>query len=351
MVLSKRQLALGENYMIRLFPIALVTFFLSASPTYSEVVGNPSEHWLIPLNMNFGSPGPHQDRSDHTIYLVSFKCEARAALPTRTIVDLAVLSKVTTSHSIVFSTDLVTADPATGKGKLPDKPLRMITPFAINGDNVADFRKPKLCPSPFVITGSKPVYVYPIANYSTVNEPGAIVRVGYALLKVVPALWAAFNPIPDPISKKISGVSGTEEPLKSIFSAFNKDRSYTTGFQIDEGEFVVTTDYSRVTISVKRMPSVVRASPSSLQEDFRAQLASAKEQIKTDDVQSTCLLIAAALKEVGFSEAEDIPYALTALSSKLGNRDKMAPRRLRRFGGEARTCTVELDSEETASHR
>jgi hypothetical protein len=308
---------------MRLVLFSIVSFVLSVDPSLSEVISNPSDTWLIPLNMEISSPGPHQDRVDHTIYRVSFECGPRAALPKRTVIDLVVLKTVTTSHSIVFSTDLVSTDPATGKGKMPDKPLRMITPFAIKGGNILDFRSPHLCPSPFVIAGSKPVYVYPVASYSTMNEPGVILEVGYGLLKLVPTLWAVFSPIPDPISKKISSSANSEDPTKSILSKFNQDKSYTSGFQIDEGRFIITTDYSQVIVTVARIPSIVKAIPSSFQEDFRTQLASAKEQIKPDDVQATCLQIATALKEVGFSEDEDIPYALTALSSKLGKREKM----------------------------
>jgi hypothetical protein len=112
--------------------------------------------------------------------------------------------------------------------------------------------------------------------------------------------------------------------MEDILSTFNKDDSFGKGFDLDVGRYIVATDYNEITITVSKVDSVVLAKPTSLQETFRAQLKSAPEQIKTDSVGSTCLGISTALKEAGFSEREDIPYALAYLSSKLSNKPKMA---------------------------
>ena len=176
-----------------------------------------------------------------------------------------------------------------------------------------------------MVSGTQPLYLSAVVGYSTTNTPGVIIKVGYSVAKLIPILWSIFQTdvIPAPVGRKISSVGDTKGPMEDILSTFNKDESFGKGFNLDVGRYIVATDYNKITITVSKFDSVVLAKPSSLQETFRAQLKTAPEQIKTDSVGSTCLSIAGALKEAGFSEKEDIPYALVYLSSKLGSKPKM----------------------------
>ena len=304
-----------------------VLWIFCASTTWSlaDAITGPQQDWQIKLNVDFSSPGPHEQRSDHTLYKVSFECKPIGSLPVRTVhSQLFSSSTITTSHAILITNDNVTPD---ASGKIPlasvQKPLRLITPYAMNGSSIADLRK--ICPDPFVLAGSKPTYLVPIANYSASYSPGVLVQVGYLILKLVPSLWSVFQPeaIPADINRKVSGIQQTEDPIKSLFSKFNTDDSYGAGFTLDVGRYVIKTAYNQVTITVAKMPSVVLAMPSKLQEDFRDQLKAAPEQIKPESTATTCEQIAVALKAAGFSEDEDIPYALTFLSSKLATKPKM----------------------------
>jgi hypothetical protein len=92
---------------------------------------------------------------------------------------------------------------------------------------------------------------------------------------------------------------------------------------LDVGRYVIATDYNEVTITVSSLDSVVKAKPSSMQETFRNHLKTAPEQIKSDSIATTCVDITTALREAGFSENEDVPYALVYLSSKLSSKSKM----------------------------
>jgi hypothetical protein len=244
-------------------------------------------------------------------------------LPEKKVFDLVVLHSVTTTHSLFISKDYVAPD-AAGKLKIPEKPLRLLTPYSMNGSNVADNRN--ICPEdPLVVSGTQPLYLVAMVSYSTTNAPGALVKIGYEIAKLVPVLWSIFQPevIPAVIGRKISSVGDTQDPMKGILSTFDKDESYGKGFNLDVGRYVVATDYNRVVITVSNLDTIVRAKPSSLQETFRAQLRSAPEQIKPESVGTTCVSIATALKDAGFSENEDIPYALAYLSSKLSSKPKM----------------------------
>jgi hypothetical protein len=302
---------------------AFLLIGLASTSASAEKIGDSGDDWRLKLNADFSAPGARSQRQDHQLYRIDFTCKANPIpLPQKKVFDLVALHSVTTSHSVVISKDYVPAD--TGKLKIPDKPLRLLTPYSMNGSNLADNRA--ICPKdPLVISGTQPLYLVATVSYSTTNTPGAIVKIGYAIAKLIPALWSIFQPevIPATIGRKISSVGDTQDPMKDILSTFNKDDSFGKGFSLDVGRYIVATDYSEITITVSSFDSVAKEKPTSLQENFRAQLKTAPEQIKADSVGSTCVGIAAALKEAGFSENEDIPYALVYLSSKLGSKPKM----------------------------
>jgi hypothetical protein len=290
---------------------------------HAETVGEPGDDWHLNLNAQFSAPGSHQSRQDHHLYRIDFKCKATAALPTKKIIDLLVLRSVTTSHSVIISKDYVAPD-ATGKLKIPEKPLSLLTPYAVNGQNISDNRA--ICPKvPIVVSGTQPIYIVAMVNYSTTNAPGAIIKIGYAIAKLIPALWSVFEPaaMPASVGNKLSGVGDTKGPMEDILSTFNKDQSFGKGFNLDVGRYLVKTDYNEIEVTVANLDSVVLAKPDSVQETFRTQIRAAPEQIKPDSVGSTCAAVAGALKEAGFSESEDIPYALVNLASRLGSKPKM----------------------------
>src|SRR5215475_11514824 len=156
---------------MRSFFLVLLCLWLSAVAATAEGLPHPPEPWKIQLNGDFAALGPLSDREDHTLYKVSFECKALAALPQRRVVDNLVSQKtITTSHAILITNESLVAD---ASGKIPlaqvQKALRFITPYSANGNNVLDYRK--ACPEPFVVAGTKPTYIVPIANYSVTNSP------------------------------------------------------------------------------------------------------------------------------------------------------------------------------------
>jgi hypothetical protein len=310
------------RFFILLFSAALVG--IGSGAANAEAIGDSGDDWRLKLNANFTAPGAHTQREDHVLYRIDFACKSKASpLPQKNVFNIVAMHSVTTSHSVVISKDYVPAD-TSGKLKLPEKPLRLLTPYAMNGSNVVDNRS--ICPSdPIVLSGTQPLYLVATVSYSTTNTPGAIIKIGYSIAKLIPALWSIFQPevIPADIARKVSSVGDTKGPMEDILSTFNEDDSYGKGFNLDVGRYVVATDYNEITITVSKMESVALSKPTSLQENFRAQLKSAPEQIKPESIGTTCVTIAGALKEAGFSEKEDIPYALTYLSSRLGSKPKM----------------------------
>jgi hypothetical protein len=311
MTLLTNGIAKAVEFTLPYFVSALVFVALANGSAYAEQIGNSGDSWRLKVNADFSAPGGHSQREDHRLYRVDFVCKAKATpLPQDRIIDLLAMRSVTTTHSLFISRDYNAAD-ATGKLKIPEKPLRLLTPYSMNGSNVADNRK--ICPQdPLVISGTQPVYLVGVVSYSTTNSPGVIVKIGYQIAKLITPLWSIFQPevIPALIGRKIASAGETEEPLKDILSTFNKDESFGKGFNLDVGRYVISTDYSEVVITVSGLPSVVKAMPSSLQETFRVQLKAAPEQIRLDSVGTTCVDITTALKEAGFSENEEPRIAL-----------------------------------------
>jgi hypothetical protein len=196
---------------------------LANGSAYAEQIGNSGDSWRLKVNADFSAPGSHSQREDHRLYRVDFVCKARATpLPQNKIIDLLALRSVTTTHSLVISRDYSPAD-ATGKFKIPEKPLRLLTPYSMNGSNVADNRK--ICPQdPLVISGTQPVYLVGVVSHLTTNSPGVIVKIGYQIAKLITPLWSIFQPevIPALIGRKIASVGETEYPLKEIIQLLTR---------------------------------------------------------------------------------------------------------------------------------
>lgn len=252
------------------------------------------------------------------LYKITVNCKAtNQPLPEESFWDPIVRKEETTAHFVAFSNDAAEPDTsATGKIKMPTVLLRMAHLYSFKGQE--RYYGMRSCPEPFVVEGSTPVYMTPVAAYSSTHTPGFMSQIGYQVAKLIPILASVFQPTllaPD-VSKQITAFPQTEDPIKAIVKTFDKTRSFGEGIKMRTGTYTVTTKYSVTTITVENIASIVLAKPASLQKGFRDQLKSAPEKIPADKVATTCGQIAASLKPLGFTEEEDIPFALTYLASQ-----------------------------------
>ena len=252
------------------------------------------------------------------LYKISVSCKAtNQPLPEESFWDPLIHKEETTAHFVAFSNDAADPDPsAAGKIKMPSALLRMAHLYSFKGEE--RYYGMRSCPEPFVVEGSTPVYMTPVAVYSSTHTPGFLSQIGYQVAKLIPILASVFQPTlltPD-VGKQITAFPQTEEPIKSIVKTFDKTRSFGEGIKMRTGTYTVETKYSRATITVENIASIVLAKPASLQKGFRDQLKSAPEKIPADKIATTCGQIAASLKPLGFTETEDIPFALTYLASQ-----------------------------------
>jgi len=287
-------------------------------------VGTSTAFAKRPLEYSIGkgAPAEHRDLKDHTLYEVRFDCKPGAGLTVdssgirRGITNFFVRRDEAANHYLIVSNDVASPDPSdTGKIKLPDKAISIIPVFSIKGDGVvANFAA---CQKTIYVQATQRIYLIPTVASSKQYAEGAGLAALYEATKLISPLWSIFNPasLPATIASKISNVQATEDPVKNILSKLNNDQNYGKSIRLQTGRYVIATKYSSISVQVSPISSVVTALSDELRQDFRAALDAAPQKIPSADFEDTCKLIATNLAGAGFSQNEDIPYALTYLAS------------------------------------
>lgn len=284
-------------------------------------VWTTSAHAKRPLAYSLEKPGPHQDLKDHGLYQVKVTCSRGAGLSTdstsllQTLGDLVIHQNESAIQYLIIGNEGATPDPSDqGKIKLPDKAISIIPVFSIKGSSVvSNF---DACQKSIYVQSTQRVYLIPIVAWSKQFTEGAALSGLYETARLISPLWSLFNPasIPATIASKIANAQATEDPIKNILAKLNADQNYGETIRLQTGRYVITTKYSTVTLQVSQIPSIVTAVSDELRQDFRAALDAAPQKIPSTDFEKTCGDIATNLTGAGFSQNEDVPYALTYLA-------------------------------------
>ena len=149
------------------------------------------------------------------------------------------------------------------------------------------------------------------ANYSTENQPGVLLSLGYAIAGLfIPPLWAMFNGnVSGPTKDQLTGVSNTKDPLKKVLSALNREENYPVSVNLRPGDYEIKTAFSRVKINIKYVPSIIRDGGPTAMKFFRKQIDTSPHKIDGNNL-GLCTQLATDLLALGFSKQDDIPYAL-----------------------------------------
>lgn len=275
-----------------------------------------------PLSYSLESPGPHQSLKDHTLYEIKFSCGRGAGLASdsdnvvQAIADFFVHQNESANQYIVIGNDIAVPDTSDqGKIKLPDKAISIIPVFSIKGNGVvANF---DACNRSIYIQATQKIYLIPTAAWSTQFTEGGGLAALYQASKLISPLWSLFTPaaIPAAIASKITNAQATEDPIKNILTQMNRDQNYGETVRLRTGRYTIKTKYSIVSLQVTQIPSIVTATSDDLRRDFRAALDSAPQKISSTSFESTCGQVATTLAGAGFSQNEDVPYALTYLAA------------------------------------
>ena len=275
------------------------------------------------IDMAIAGPNNNRELEDHKLYRIKVTCSPRADLANRDMRTWLVSQSTAISHFILISDQLPQTDPAKDGDKLPDNAISIIPVYSFVGQKQRDNRS--ACSRSLVISGGQPLHLIASESYSKTNSPGTLTRVVYAVADLIPPLWSIFarQSIPADVSRKLSGVKQAQDPIKAILATLDKDENYTKSEEIHPGKYRIDTKYSKITIDVSMLPSIVGAKPSSLVKDFRKRLNTAPEKLKPDDLENSCSSIAVALGEAGFSQDADIPYALAYVAAKSVPKEKI----------------------------
>jgi hypothetical protein len=251
----------------------------------------------------------YTELKEHQIYKLTYKCTAIADLKNSNDAKLFIRKNQTSSHYILINNKLASTD-AAGNPTFPSDAVAFLPVFAIN-NGVVKINNCTAYPDPQYITGAPGLYLQAYANYSTANQPGILLSLGYGVAGLIPPLWAMFRgELSEGSQALVANFPKTEDPLKKTLSALDKENNFPASAKLGVGTYVITTAFSKVEISVNYVPSIIREGGSSAMRFFRKQIDTAVQKIEANSIDTQCTALATELLDLGFSKVDDIPFAL-----------------------------------------
>lgn len=246
--------------------------------------------------------------SDQRIYKLTFSCKSLANLTNGQASNVFIRRNATSSHFIVINDKLSSTDDS-GNAAVPTSGVAFFPVFAIK-QGVIKIDNRNACLSTQYITGGPELYLQAYANYSTQNEAGILLSLGYAAAGLIPPLWAMFNgKLSGPTKDQLTAFGNTEDPLKRTLSALNAEENYPVARKLAPGDYEVKTAFSAVKINVTYVPSIINDGGDTAMKFFRKQIDTSPQKIDVNNL-SLCRNLATDLVALGFSKEDDVPYAL-----------------------------------------
>lgn len=255
------------------------------------------------------------------LYQVDIACRVAQRLPAARE-GIFNRTDVVTTHVIAITGKRLT------KPELPTNAKVLIPVYSVSTAkaNQWDFVN-KTCDQSFFVSGRKSLFISATANQTRKNSPGAFSNLLYSGLKLFNPIWplfagatavAAVQPI-------LNGIAATEAPLKEMFSQFDASGTQTYSYPLYVGETIVPTTYTRTTVTVKEVPSVVQTDNKDFITGFESSLAGfatevRNPQVTAEFVASYCGSDANQLLNQSFPRY-DVAYALTFIT-RIANLDK-----------------------------
>ncbi|MCK1358348.1 hypothetical protein [Bradyrhizobium sp. 199] len=269
------------------------------------------------MDLKLFYPPTNAPLSEQRIYKVSFSCQARADLGGGQAANLFIRQDATSSHFIVINDKLAATD-ANGNATFPTSGVAFLPVFAIT-KGVVKIDNRTGCLATQYLTGGPDLYLQAYANYSTQNQPGVLLSLGYAIAGLIPPLWAMFNGnLSGPTKDQLTAFGNTEDPLKKTLLALNTEENYPVSINLRPGDYEVRTAFSSVKIKVTYVPSIIKNGGDTAMKFFRKQIDTSLQKIDSNNL-AQCTDLATDLLALGFSKEDDIPYALAykGIRSKL----------------------------------
>jgi hypothetical protein len=252
------------------------------------------------------------------LYRVDVTCNSTRVLP-------APSQGIFSRTDVVASHFIAITDQALTGPTLPTQARVLIPVYSVSTDNAnkADFIN-KACNTSFFIPGSKRLYVAATVNRTQNTKPSLITSLFFTGLKIVNPVWPLFvgSEAAALLKPKIEGIAATEGPLQELFSHFKSGETVTTSERIYLGERNIRTDYSRTTIKVSPIPSLIQTNHPDFVVAFEESLTGYSDKLavpantaETDEV--LCKQFGNQLLAQTFP-TEDVAYGLSYITRTAG---------------------------------
>ena len=252
------------------------------------------------------------------LYRVDVTCNATQRLPAASS-GLFNRTDLVTSHFVAITGKALTGTelPADAKILIP---VYSVSTAKANQSNFTN----KACNQSFFISGREPLFVAATTNQTRSNSPSALSNLLYGGLKLFNPVWplfagatavAAVQPI-------LNGIAATEAPLKEMFSKFDAKGTQTYSYPLYLGETNIRTPYSRTTITVKEVPSVIETDNGKFIVSFEDSLKGFWEEVRAPNldvktIAANCRSYSGQLVAKNFP-AEDVIYGLSYITRPAG---------------------------------
>jgi hypothetical protein len=251
------------------------------------------------------------------LYQVDVTCNTTQLLPAanRGIFNR---SDVVTSHVVAITNKALTgpALPTDAKVLIP---IYSVSTAQANQSNFTN----DACNQSFFVSGAERLFIAATANQTRTNSPSGLSKMLYTGLKLfnpIAPLFAGAEAVAA-VQPILNGIASTQAPLQEMFSHFDAAGTQTFSGRVFVGETNVRTEYSRTTIKVQEVPSIVQTANGRFIVSFEESLKGYSDELEkvTDEggAKAKCDKDANLLLQRNFP-GYDAAYGLTLVTRTAG---------------------------------
>jgi len=266
------------------------------------------------VRLGFISPKDAIEPDVRKLYRVDVTCNSTQILPAASK-GIFNRTDVVTTHVIAITGKALTGD------ALPTDAKVLIPVYSVSTANASQSNfTNKACNTSFFVSGREPLFIAATANQTQTHTPSVISNLLYQGIKI-------FNPIAPlvagatavaALTPVLNGIAATQEPLQKMFSQFDSKGTQTYSAPLYVGETNIRTPYSRTTVTVKEVPSIIKTDNGKFIVSFEDLWGGFSDELKpaTTDEAAAKKMCAhdASLMLLRAFPSDDVAYGLTLIS-------------------------------------
>jgi hypothetical protein len=284
------------------------------------MVGSPASYSAyaqdLPLNLKVTTAGPTKNPQKDALYAIELSCKQQSATLQPVPENALFNTKYTTALSLFVGTQPPTAKPdGTAKlnGAVGYEPIALVN----TGGEIA-IDNTDACKQTFLVTNANSLFLVPTVSLTRTYEAGFFANFIDKVISLATAIAPAIltGGIAAPTAASLSAVQSSIKPMSDLIATLNKAQNYTKTQSLKVGKTVVMTDYTRITINVRAVPSIV-AEPDRNQDlidELKKSIDNAPNKLAATDQNPNCIPLAAILAKAGFRDPRDQAFALGYLA-------------------------------------